>query len=327
MPHWLIKAAVQRAISWLPASHKWNFIFQRYVTHSLELSPDRFEMRLDACRRHLEHFLALHPKRPGGFTVLEVGTGWFPVVPVGLFLCGADEVWSFDVARLLSLGGLRQMFARFHEYGHSGMLQQHLPRLMPERLARLREVAALCASPYPGKPAGKGAATQPHSFASVNAVSDGGRPAPTELLNKLNIHACIRGAQDTGLESGTINLFTSTGVLQYVPSEVIKAMLIEFKRLGSHRSIQSHYVNLLDQYSAFDRSISPLNFLQYSQRQWDLLNSPLFTQGGFQITSEINTSGRLEVLEGLRLAPQFRNYTPQDLLVFNSWIVAEPLCP
>src|ERR1035437_1656932 len=43
MPHWLIKSVMQRALSWLPASHYWNTLCKQYVTRSLELAPPRFD--------------------------------------------------------------------------------------------------------------------------------------------------------------------------------------------------------------------------------------------------------------------------------------------
>jgi len=101
MPHWLIKSAVQRVISTLPASHKWNEFFQNRVTRSLELTDSRFEARLEYCRRHFEHLRDLRPGGGDGFTVLEIGTGWFPVVPVGLFLCGAAGPGRSDISPLL----------------------------------------------------------------------------------------------------------------------------------------------------------------------------------------------------------------------------------
>src|SRR5215470_12286918 len=106
MPHWLIKAAVQRAISWLPASQTWNSLFQTHVTRSLELTPERFEARLDYCRIHVENYTEARPNSPAGFSVLEVGTGWYPVVPIGLFLCGAGPIQTFDIDPLLRMDRL-----------------------------------------------------------------------------------------------------------------------------------------------------------------------------------------------------------------------------
>jgi len=185
MPHWLIKSALQRAISLLPASHFWNELFQRYVTRSLDLSPERFEMRLDCCRTHLENFLELRPLPNRDQTVFELGTGWYPVVPVGLFLCGATRIWTFDIAPFLSRQRLEAMFRLFLDYERSGKLQKFLPRLLPERLERLKEIA--------------------------NNVE---MSRPQKVLEQLEIHFEVRDAQNTGLKPGSIDLFLSTGVLE-----------------------------------------------------------------------------------------------------------------
>src|SRR6266404_6826830 len=97
MPHWLIKSSLHRVISWLPASHFWNGLLQ-HLSRSLDLPKEQFEMRLDYCRRHLEAFLETRPAISGHWRVVELGTGWFPTVPVGLYLCGAAEIWTFGIA-------------------------------------------------------------------------------------------------------------------------------------------------------------------------------------------------------------------------------------
>jgi hypothetical protein len=312
----------------MPASHKWNLFFQQYVTRSLELSGNRFEMRLDACQRHLDNMWSLRPDRTSGFTALEVGTGWYPVVPLGLFLCGASEVWSFDIAPLLSLPRLQRVFARFDEYARSGALHKHLPGVWPERLERLRQAAARAGFPL----ASPSASVEPEG----REATDG---SPTAVLAELNIHVQVRGADHTGLPLGSIDLFASTSVLQYIPRETLKSILAEFKRIGTPYAAQSHYLNLVDQYSYFDKSISPLNFLRYSNRQWKYLNSPLtwlnrlrisdyrilFAEAGFEITKENSASGSPGDLEKIQLAPEFQHYSQQNLLVIYSWLVAQPV--
>jgi len=234
MPHWLIKSALQRAISLLPASHFWNELFQRYVTRSLDLTPERFDMRLDCCRIHLENFIELRPSRAHDFTAFELGTGWFPVVPAGWFLCGAGRVWTFDSAPFLNRQRLRQVFGMFEQYEREGKLQRLLPRLLPKRLERFKEIARNVESSEPDK-----------------------------LLEVLNIHFQVRDAQNTGLQPKTIDLFASTSVLQYIPREILKNILTEFRRAGSGNAVQSHFLNLIDQYSYFDRSITRFNFLKF----------------------------------------------------------------
>jgi hypothetical protein len=310
MPHWLIKSMTQRVLSHLPASHACNAFFQKHFTRSFALTPERFDLRLEFCRRHFDHFLECRPHRKQGFCVLELGTGWYPVVPLGLYLCGATEIWTFDIAPLLEPALLHQTLVRFDEYERKGTLRKLLPRLVPERLATLQEVASR------------------------------GGPQPIEtLLEPFRIRVRVRDAQDTGLPAGAVDLFVSTGVLEYIPREVLQSILREFKRVGSADAIQSHYVNLIDQFSYFDRSITPFNFLKFSSRSWKYLNSPLtwqnrlrisdyralFSETGHQIVKEVNSSGSPEDLKRIQLAPEFRAYSMEDLLVTLSWLLAKPV--
>jgi hypothetical protein len=310
MPHWLIKSVMQRALSWLPASHYWNTLCKQYVTRSLELAPPRFDLRLKYARAHLDHLLELRPNCKDGFTVLEIGTGWYPVVPAALYLCGASEVWTLDIVPLLRSAQLKRMLELFLQYERSGALQKFLPRLRPERLKRLLEVAS-----------------QP------------GRIRPTALLEQLNIHVRTCDARNTGLASGTIDLIASTSVLEYISRKGLRGILAECRRVGSVNATHSHYLNLADEYSYFDPSITPLNFLQYSDKQWRYYNSPLawqnrlrisdyralFAEAGYQTTKEDNTSAPPETFQRVRLAPQFQQYRKEDLLVIISWLVAKPL--
>jgi len=305
MPSWLLKSAAQRAISLLPASSKWNELFQKYVTRSLDLTSERFDARLEYCGRHLRNFLELQPENATGFNVFELGTGWYPVVPVGLFLCGAGRSWTVDIAPLLRAERVTAMLRKFAEYGASGALSKYLPRVIPERMELLRGLA-----------------------------EKGGEPE--QLLREMQIEFRVVDAQNTGLPAAAVDLFTSTGVLEYIPRPVLKNILLESKRVGKERAVQSHYLNLVDQYSYFDCSITPFNFLKFSSRTWSYLNSPiiwqnrlrisdfraLFVEAGYRIVKEENTSGRAEDLAKVQLAPEFAHYKQEDLLVILSWIVA-----
>ena len=96
MGSWLAKAIVQRGIGALPNPHYWNELLQDRVTHSLELTDERFEDSLRNCRNQLEQL-----QRSGSFSAFELGTGGFLAVPIGFFLCGAREVWTWDIVPFL----------------------------------------------------------------------------------------------------------------------------------------------------------------------------------------------------------------------------------
>src|SRR5437763_4252220 len=98
MPHWKIKATVQGLIARLPYSRFWNEMFQTYVTRTLDLTTSCFEAKLGHCQQHLEALRQLRPNAADAFTALDVGTGWYPVVPIAFHLCGSKRVWTFDIA-------------------------------------------------------------------------------------------------------------------------------------------------------------------------------------------------------------------------------------
>ncbi|MDP9333501.1 MAG: class I SAM-dependent methyltransferase [Actinomycetota bacterium] len=311
MPSWLIKSATHRAISILPCSQRWNELLQTHVTKSLVFTPAGFSQRLDCCRIHLEHFFAASPGREQ-FTALELGTGWYPVVPVGLFLCGASEVWTYDIAPLLQRGRVERTLRAFYEFAADGALQQRLPWVIPERLERLREALESAATSRTG--------------------------SHRALLESLNIHLFVQDARATGLASASVDLFVSTGVLEYIPRPTLAGLFREFRRICVEGAVMCHQIDLSDEFAYFDPSIGAFNFLRYSSRRWKYLDSPIVPQNrlrisdyrqviseaGFVIVSETNTDGKETELAGIRLAPEFQAYSKADLLVIRSTLVAQP---
>lgn len=307
MPHWLIKSAIHHVIAFLPASRKCNEWFQVRVTKSLELGPGAFEAKIKDTRRFLEDFLECRPECANGFTALELGTGWYPAVPIGLYLCGAREIWSFDVEPLLRRERLKLLLNFFREFDAKGALRRWLPQIKPERMEIL-----------------------------VSALKDIEGETAESLLARFNIHTLVRDARNTALKPRTIDFFFSNAVLEYVPADVQTGLLAEYRRLAAPGAVLIQYVNLKDQYWNFDRSITPFNNLKYSTAVWRWLDSPLIpqtrlrisdyrallTKGGFEIVKEVNTSGLVSDLENVSVAPEFQKYSKEDLLVTDTWQVA-----
>lgn len=306
MPHWLIKSAIQRAISFLPQSQRWNEFFKRKFTKSLELTSGRFELRLRDARRHLDQLFEFNRGRPAQFSALELGTGWHPVVPMAFYLCGATEVWTIDIVSHLLPERIKRTFEFFVEYDQTGKLDQFLPRLVPERMEKLKA-----------------------NLADWDQNGEG-------ALEALGIHAVVRDAENTGIAPNSVDLFVSNAVMEYIPRPVLTNILREFKRIARPDAILSHFIVLADEYAEFDHSISKFNFLKYPDSQWKFLDSPftrksrlrisdyrkLFLDAGCAILREEDINGDPGELEKIRLAPQFQKYSKADLLVIQTWISA-----
>jgi hypothetical protein len=305
MPHWLLKSAVQRCISWLPNPQACNEWFQSRVTRSLGLNADGFAERLAAGQRHVA---ALCKHRPGiqDFTALEVGTGWYPTVPIAVILCGASKVWSFDIDSLLSAARVERVLRFFVEFERTGQLREILPNAHPERMAWVH--AALAAP-----------ANDPRAW-----------------LAELGIHALVRDARQTELPERAIDFFFSHSVLQYIPRPAIDEMFAEFRRVARPEAVHSHFVLLMDQFSLFDRRLSAFHFLRYPERIWQWLDSPLIPQtrlrisdyravltgSGWRLLEEDNRCGDIDDLRRVPLASRFRHYPEADLLVISTWLTA-----
>ncbi len=312
MVSWLAKALVQRGIGALPNPHYWNELFQDRVTHSLDLTQERFEASLRNCRNHLGQLQRFGPTdTSSSFSAFELGTGWFPTVPIGFFLCGAREVWTWDIVPFLRRDRLKRTIRRFLELEQGQGLGGHLHAL-PERLTRLREVMALCEQPE-----GVGAA---------------------ELLERLGIHYRIGDASRSGLPAQSVDLIVSDVVFEYLSPEELFEILQEFRRIAAPDAVMSHTISLDDQYAAHDSGITRFNFLRFSDRAWRWLNNPIislnrlrvsdyrraFSESGFQVVDETSQRGDPAELARTPLAAQFRGYSIEDLLVIYTWLVAIP---
>jgi SAM-dependent methyltransferase len=153
-----------------------------------------------------------------------------------------------------------------------------------------------------------------------------------ELEERFGIeYLAPRDAGATGLRDGSVDFVSSTDVCEHVPEGDLVRIFRECHRLLRPGGAFSCRIDLQDHYSYFDRSLSPYNFLRYSDRAWRAVNSPLHFQNrlrspdylrlvreaGFDVVVERPSGPSEEGLEQLRrlpLAPRFRNgYTPDEL--------------
>ena len=272
------------------------------------MGADEFAGTLGFFRRHTEASVKKRGPFTEGYTVLELGTGWNPVQPIAHFLCGAGKVETFDIESLLQPDRVARVIEHFRNFARDGRLAKELPALIPARLARLDEVASTAAN----------------------------RP-PAETLAMLGIHVHVADARHTALMDGSVDFLFSQAVFEYIPRATSIVLMREFRRVVRPGAVTSHYINLSDQYQNFDHTLSQLNFLRYSARQWRWLDSPIipqtrlrisdyreiFQQTGWRIFREENTSSAVEDLRCVPLAPEFHGYREEDLRVVGTWLAAE----
>jgi hypothetical protein len=305
MPHWLLKACTQKVISWLPRSDAVNYVFQKHVTKTAQLRPEWFDHKLDQAARHLRNWsTAGHDDRP--HRVLELGTGWHPVVPLALGLAGVDQVLSVDRTSLVRTANIGAVLRMFIEADDDGRLAKHLPVLRPDRLEVVRSLA-------------------PDPEAAPARLDDAG------------VTFLVGDARNTSLPAASIDLFTSNNTFEHIPPDVLLDILLEMRRLAAPAAVFSHFVDLSDHYSHFDSSLSPYNFLRYSEPQWRLLNNRLVFQNRLRVSDyrRLFSAAGLELLHEDRYTPQpvadieelqisaaLGGQSAEDVLVTHAWFTA-----
>lgn len=305
--HWVLKAALQKAFSVLPGGEKGNSLFQRYFTGSSELDYAGFEERLPQCRKHLENYFAARGNSEPGFAAFEVGTGSYPIIPIGLYLCGASKVITLDIRRFLSLDRIRKTLRFFCQSAAQRSLAGVLPWADKTRIQTLQSVA------------------QRADLLTVH-----------EILRTMGINPIIGDAGKVDLGSGSTDFIFSNITLQHIPRDVLPGIFAEFRRVAAPRAVMSHHIYMGDVLAHFDHSITEYNFLRFSGPLWRLIDNSLVhqnrlrlsdyrcihTSSGWVIRAEDTTYGSTDDLQKVPLAREFQTYSRQDLLALRTWLVS-----
>ncbi|MEX0966355.1 MAG: methyltransferase domain-containing protein [Bacteroidia bacterium] len=304
---WIVKAIVQKAISILPGSFYVNFFFQKYVTRGVRLNEEYFEDKVSHCRKHWDAYL-----KYGGdirhCRALEIGTGWYPIVPISLFLCGAERIVSVDINSHISDDRLRTVLARFGEYHRQGRLQQLLPHIRPDRWAKLNSV-----------------------------IDEREHLESSEILGKLSIETIVADARKLPYPENSFNLITSNNTFEHIYENLLRDILPEFVRIAESGGIMSHSIDMTDHFAHIDKSINFFNYLRFSDSQWKIIDNSVQPQSRLRITEyhelyrELNIpateehckKGNPDELRATPLDERFKNIPFEELLKIQCTLVSK----
>lgn len=304
MPPWILKAGVQGAISLVPGRDRLNYALQSRVTQSVALNDAGFEEKLERVPRHLANYAAATGRTEPPQSAFELGTGWYPVVPVALAIAGIERVVSLDIKPLADGARVRRVLECFAEYRDAGKLRELLPSASQERLDRLDQCLG-------------------------TELRD-----PKALLAPLGVKLEIKDARATGRPGESFDLLVSNNTLEHIPADALGQITREFARLAKPGAVTDHFIDMRDHYADFDRSINRLNFLRYSDAAWWPFNNRLQYQNrlrlpeyrealeaaGFTVVDEQRIVGAEGEFDDLKLARRFRRFAREDALVLYVWL-------
>lgn len=308
MAKWHLKAFVQKSISYLPQKEKVNHFFQKHVTKGVLLTDEHFDNKLTHAKDHINYF-----KQYGQFsfaesTVLELGTGWYPIVPISLFLTGFQKVISIDLMAWLTKESLTTAIQMFKVWKEKGILANYLTDLKPERWDILEELITI-----------------------NEAVT------LTAMCEKLNFYPVVRDARRSGLKENSIQYICSNNTFEHVFEEVLKNILQEFTRVIVKEGVMSHFIDMSDHFAHFDKSINIYNFLQFTEKAWKRIDNSIqpqnrlrfqdykqmYEQVNIPITAENYRAGDVKALRTISLAPQYQQYTEKELAISHGYLISK----
>lgn len=258
--------------------------------------------------QQIEWIAQVRPIR--GATVLEIGSGWMPIIPMLFILAGAARVYLTDMRRLISMPTLR---ATISALAANGDLICGALGLDPQDFV--------------------------HQVKRTANVWVSQRITKRALEDWRLAYLAPCDCRDLPLPSASVDLVTSRAALEYIPPSTLKGILRESARLLSPDGIACHVIDNSDHWQHIDPTISRLNFLRFSDSayRWTYINPiyylnrlrhsqylHLHATNGFTI---IRAQGRvdaqaLEELATLRLDAQFREFDRDDLATLTTWILA-----
>ena len=231
---WQRKAQVQRVCSRLPAGNALYLMLQRQFG-SLRRPPEPIPLLKECARLIWQLKLAGH--EVSGARIMEVGTGRRMDIPLGFYLAGAANIITVDLNRYLSGELVMASIQTMKECSQDilGILEISTPRdALEARMERLLACQSL-----------------------------------TDVFDATNIsYVSPADARHMKMASDSIDIHTSYTVFEHIPRDVLLGILKEASRLLGKRGVALHHIDLSDHYAHDDPSISYINFLQFSERDW-----------------------------------------------------------
>ncbi len=311
--NWKMKALVQNTVAALPdrlAQPVYYRIQKKFGDPASDIGPRyRSAARMGAWARRYHQGM-------DGASVLETGTGRAIDVPIACYLMGAGKIVSVDL----------------NHYLRPELIRQSLRYLA----ARRDEIIQLFSD-----------SAEPAGFAKrlekVLTLDPSADALPEAVMALINLeYRPGSDARNLPFPDASFDYAVSLNVFEHIPESVLRAILVEEKRLLGEHGAMIHFIDPSDHFAHTDSSISEINFLRYSDRQWRRLGGNRFMYHNRLRASDyralfaglglrlVHKDERLdfrclsELRQGFPLAPRFAGYREKDIAITQLHVLLKP---
>jgi SAM-dependent methyltransferase len=302
---WKVKAVIQKFLSAVPQGRSMNDCLQQKVGGLRDFERNVTD-KINNWKLTLRYLRDCNVEIVDS-TLFEIGTGWYPTLPICFGLAGAKCVVSYDIVCHTSIKLTFRMLSA---------LEGHLDAIAGASGTPLGEVQE-----------------RYYSLRQAQNIKD--------LLKRARVELCAPAdARATELPSCSVDLVYSNSVMEHVPKETIRDIMFESKRILRPGGVALHNVACNDHYAHIDPEISFVNYLQYDESQWNRwwnnslqyqnrLRAPEFcdlaTEAGFEVIYKRTNvrPGTREALATLHVASDFLGFSTEDLATTSIDFVAQ----
>lgn len=236
--------------------------------------------------------------------VLELGTGWQPIIPILFYLKDAKKIILIDSQRLIDKKLLVSLINNMIKYRIKLSTKLNLnEKEIDERL-----------------------------YIKPNQTIE-------FIFDKFNMkYLAPYDARNTTLSDSYVDIITSRAVLEHIPKNILEEILGEFKRILNNDGVMCHIIDNSDHWEHKDKSISRLNFLKYEELIWRLTSinpldyqnrmrhyeyMELFLKTGFKAVADYSTPDEnvMNDLKKMKLCKKYQNVTYKELAILTSKLI------
>jgi hypothetical protein len=234
-----------------------------------------------------------------GRRVLEIGSGWHPILAMTFLAAGAESVTLTDIELLLD----------------ARLIRSAIDFVLARRDVLVEKFGA-------------------DSFNRLKI--DNGNV--TTMLRHLGLTYIVPYWTELSPDR-SVDLIVSCSVLEHIAPETLETMMADFRRILVPGGAMIHFIDCSDHYAMYDKSISRCNFLQYEDWVWRLCcinpqsyhnrlrhsdHAAMLQRHGFRIGFEWRESREKEQREvaAMSLASRFAGRDIEDLAAISSHFVA-----
>jgi len=308
--NWKLKAKIQNIVALLPSELSYSLYywlqrnFGALKTKNITPVPG-LSSGFEFCSR-----LMRLNRSPINATFFEIGTGRRLNVPIALWLAGAKKVITLDLNPYLK------------------------SELVKQELGYIRANTAQIQSLFAGQ-------IYDNRLEKLLDFSGNNWQLP-ELLNFCGIdYLAPADAAMTALPANSVDYHISYNVFEHISPANLRKILKEAGRIIKPDGMLIHRIDYSDHFAYADETISKINFLQFTDKQWQKIASNrymyanrlriddfenLFDCAGYTIISNTPQtdprSSELIEKSALALAQPFASKPKQSLTAIASWVIS-----